>query len=62
MGSRVGKWVAWDYLVRKIKQGMNRPVYSYSIAKRGEHFIEDRIPRERLKDYLEEIRASRVKS
>jgi hypothetical protein len=40
--------------------GINRPVYSYLIGERGEHFIEVRIPRERLAEYIAEIRANRI--
>lgn len=60
--SRLAKWVKWDYLIRKVKQGNNRPVYCYSIAARGIHFVEKRIPKKRLLDYKAEIREHRVKN
>jgi hypothetical protein len=40
--------------------GINRPVYSYLIGERGEHFVEDRIPRERLVEYVAEIRINNL--
>lgn len=58
--SRLGKWVSWGYLLRKITNGTNRPVYSYSIGKRGRHFVEDRIPKDILSQYIEDIKALRV--
>lgn len=54
--SRLGKWVQWDYIDRKIKQGDNRPVYCYYISARGIHFVEKRIPKKRRLDYEAEIR------
>ncbi|MFC2022043.1 hypothetical protein ACFLTR_02360 [Chloroflexota bacterium] len=59
--SRLAKWVKWEYIIRKVKQGDNRPVYCYSIASRGIHFVEDRIPRDRLQDYIAEIREHKAK-
>jgi len=58
--SRLAKWVEWKYLVRKMTDGINRPVYSYLIGERGEHFVEDRIPRERLVEYVAEIRINNL--
>ena len=62
LGSRVAKWVEWGYLNRKVKMGGNRPVYCYYIAERGIQFVEYRIPRERLQDYIDEIREYRAKN
>jgi hypothetical protein len=58
--SRLAKWVEWKYITRKITVGTNRPVYSYSIVERGEHFVEDRIPKDRLAEYIEEIRTNKL--
>jgi hypothetical protein len=53
---RVSKWVAWGYLSR---QGDSKP-YTYSIADRGRHIVEDIIPREWLEYYIGEIRAHKA--
>lgn len=42
--SRLGKWYQWKYITRRIANGKNRPVYTYSIAVRGEVFVKTRIP------------------
>jgi len=55
IGSRLAKWVEWGYLKRSIKLGINRPVYGYSIAKRGVRFVKYRIPHSRKLDYLTEL-------
>ena len=41
---RLGKWVEWKYIIRKAKVDTIRPVFCYSINKRGEQFIEDVFP------------------
>ncbi len=56
--SRLSKWVAWQYLTRKIVQGELRPVYQYSLTKRGERFI-GYIPTEVAERYWAEIQAYR---
>jgi hypothetical protein len=58
--SRLAKWVEWDYLHRKIGESNGGPVYFYTISKRGKHFIEDRIPRDILSRYIEDIKALRA--
>lgn len=56
--SRLRKWHEWGYLNRKpVDTGKGRPVYAYTIARRGEHFIEDIVPRDILNQYIAEIRA-----
>tara|TARA_B100000315_G_C14214842_1_gene423783 strand:- start:141 stop:473 length:333 start_codon:yes stop_codon:yes gene_type:complete len=54
--SRLRKWHAWGYLSRKpIGTNIGRPVYHYTITHRGQHFIEDIVPRARLSQYAEDI-------
>lgn len=62
LGSRLAYWHRWGYILRHIKQGNTRPVYSYSIALRGSHFVEDRIPPDRRRDYIIDIRRDAVMS
>ena len=60
---RLPKWVEWKYLLRKATAGpQGKPVFVYSIAVRGSHFLEDRAPREKLNQYLMEIRSAKAKS
>ncbi len=59
--SRLRKWKEWGYLNRKpVDTGVGRPEYQYTIAKRGEHFIEDIVPRNILNQYIAEIKAKRL--
>jgi hypothetical protein len=60
--TRLSKWVEWGYVIRKIKMGGNRPVYCYLIAKRGQQFVERRIPKNRLQDYIVEIQTFKASS
>jgi hypothetical protein len=53
--SRLGKWHEWQYVRRYITHGRNRPVYSYSIAARGERFVQMRIPTQVLDTYISEL-------
>ena len=56
--SRVTKWVDWGYLERSVKDNkIGRPLYVYTLAERGRHFIEDIIPKDWLKRYISEIKA-----
>ena len=53
--SRMGLWTKWHYVIRRTKAGDIRPVYCYSIGKRGEDFIQYRIPPAVLKRYQAEL-------
>ena len=60
---RLSKWVEWKYLLRKATAGPHgKPVFVYSIATRGSHFLEDRAPKEKLDQYLREIRGAKTQS
>ena len=60
---RLAKWVGWKYLLRKATAGpLGQPVFVYAIAARGAHFLEVRVPREKLNQYLAEIKAAKAKS
>lgn len=54
--TRLAKWVGWKYLQKHIVCKNGKPCYSYNIAERGKHFIEDIVPAEWLKAYIAEIR------
>lgn len=57
--SSLGDWCMWKYVKRRVIEGTTRPMFSYVIGQRGEHFVENRIPRNRLQDYITEISAYR---
>lgn len=59
IGSRASKWVEWGYLKRGIKLYSGRPVFGYSIARRGVRFVKYRIPLSRKQAYLAEVEAYR---
>jgi hypothetical protein len=60
---RLPKWVEWQYLLRKATAGpQGKPLFIYSIASRGSHFLEDRAPKEKLDQCLREIRAAKTQS
>ncbi len=52
---RLSKWITWHYLLRKSSV---RP-FKYRIAHRGIHFVERRIPLQRLEEYCVAIKVSR---
>ncbi len=55
--AKLFKWKNWKYVTRRL--GLNRqgrPAFTYIIADRGVRFIEERVPRERLVDYIRQIR------
>jgi len=56
---RLLKWIQWGYVKRKPGQAEGRPVFLYTIAKRGKHFIEHRLPKDKLQQYTAEIREHR---
>jgi hypothetical protein len=57
--NRLNKWTSWLYVLRKAsKTGKrNSLYYKYTIDERGIHFVEDRIPKQRLQEYVAVIRA-----
>ena len=58
--ARLGVWFKWGYLSRRLTINYTgKPAFSYTIAKRGEHFIENRVPQEALDRYIAEIRIFR---
>ncbi len=60
--TRMSKWHEWGYLSRRpVDSGKGRAVYTYMIAKRGEHFIEDIVPGDILNQYIAEIKAFKSK-
>ncbi len=59
--SLLPKWVRWSYVQRKAIEGDYGPIYSYSISKRGEHFLEDIVPKGKLAEYTATIRAHNAK-
>ena len=58
--TRLGLWTKWKYLIRHTKSGDIRPVYCYSIGKRGEDFIQYRIPSGKIEEYQAELAAYRA--
>lgn len=57
--SSLGDWFLWKYVKRRAIEGSTRPKFAYTIGRRGEHFIENRLPKNRLQDYISEIREHR---
>ena len=54
--SRLGTWCEWEYVSRRAyDDGTGRPMFYYTIAPRGEHFIQHIVPKEVLNRYLNEI-------
>ena len=59
--SRLGKWFKWKYLSRKAyDDGNGRPMFYYTIAVRGEHFIEYILPNDVFTRYINEINEYRT--
>ena len=54
--SRLGKWHQWKYVTRRVTNNGNRPVFTYSIALRGEAFVKTRIPPNVLARYIAELK------
>jgi hypothetical protein len=57
--SALSKWHRWGYLSRRAIDNGSRPVFVYWLGARGKHFLEDRIPPAKLRQYTEEIKAYR---
>ena len=55
---RLCRWLEWGYVLRTpaINDMTNRPCYAYKIATRGKHVLLDIIPREKLREYEQQIR------
>jgi predicted ArsR family transcriptional regulator len=45
----------WGYIHRRIIKKYNRPIYRYTITKKGIRFVEKRIPKDKLQEYIREI-------
>jgi hypothetical protein len=54
------KWTRWHYVRRKAKIHDNKPVFSYTIAKRGFKFVEIRLPNGKREQFVAEIKLSRL--
>jgi len=60
--SSLGRWHSWQYVSRRAREGDNgRPIFTYWLGARGKHFVENRIPPDKLKQYITEIKAFRAK-
>ncbi len=57
--SRLGIWTRWKYIIRKVRDDGNRPVYCYTISERGINFYENVIPPDKREQYIAEIKESR---
>lgn len=58
--AKIGKWVSWGFVDRKgIRLSNGKPAFCYTIGTRGRHFVEDIIPADWLKTYVDEIKAQR---
>jgi len=54
------KWHRWHYVARRAQvNGNGKPAFFYYLGARGKHFVEERIPPDKLKRYSEEIKAFR---
>jgi len=61
--SRVTKWCEWGYIERRARDNdSGRPLYVYTLAARGRHFVEDILPKDWLKRYISEIKAHKVRN
>jgi len=59
--SRLGKWFKWKYVSRRAHDdGTGRPMFYYTIAARGEHFINHIVPNDVLARYITEINQYRT--
>jgi predicted transcriptional regulator len=58
--SSLSKWYKWRYIDRRpVSSDSGHPHYTYAIADRGVHFVEDIIPRDKYDQYVSEIREFR---
>jgi len=61
--SRIRLWAKWGYVSRKKDENSKgRIVYRYRIEKRGEYFIEHRVPNDILKRLVQEIKEFQKRS
>ena len=61
--SRLGKWFKWKYVSRRAHDdGNGRPMFYYTITVRGEHFINNIVPKDVLTRYINEINQYRTNS
>ena len=59
--ARVRFWLQWGYIHRKVKLSGVRPTFTYTIAKRGTHLLEDILPEFWLQYYVAQIKAYRAR-
>ena len=57
--TKLSTWCRWNYLSRSPVESKGRAIWAYTIATKGERFIES-VPREVLQRCVAEIRASRT--
>lgn len=57
--ARLTFWHRWGYVSRRPVAAKGRPVYEYTIAQKGVRFIESVIPRDKLVQFIAEIKATR---
>ena len=56
--SRLGKWHQWGYLNRRAAgSDKGRAIYNYSIAKRGEYFLNELVTTTVFNQLVEDIKA-----
>jgi len=53
--SKLGKWVKWGYVNRRLAHRNGQPCFSYTIGERGARFVTERIGVWRKNRYHEEI-------
>jgi predicted ArsR family transcriptional regulator len=59
--SKVGKWTEWKYVNQKAGNNRTgRPTFVYSLAVRGQRFIEERMSRDIVVTIVNEIKANRT--
>ena len=59
--SRLGKWFKWKYVSRRAHDdGSGRPMFYYTIADRGEHFINHVVPNDVRTRYINELNQYRT--
>lgn len=60
--ARAGKWANWGYIKRHVDKSGIRPIFTYTLDKRGKHILESILPRDWMKRYIDEIREFRRNS
>lgn len=59
ISSRVARWAKHGYISRRIglDESSGRPVFVYVLLKKGIRYVEEIIPRDRLSEYISEIKS-----